>query len=79
MHSLRKAYEIVYGESMPIRGHSSVTDTCRLVRHGNIPAVLCGFGTSTGHADFEYVEISQMTRSAKMLLLTVLDYLNSEN
>jgi acetylornithine deacetylase/succinyl-diaminopimelate desuccinylase-like protein len=76
VRSLRKAYKLVNSKSMPVRGHSSVTDTCRLVRHGGIPAVLCSFGTSTGHADYEYADIAHMTRSAKVLLLTVLDYLN---
>jgi len=79
VRSLRKAYKCVQGKNMPVIGHSSVTDTCRLVRQGGIPAVLCGFGTSTGHADYEYVEIAKMTRSAKVLLLTVLDYLNGSD
>jgi succinyl-diaminopimelate desuccinylase len=79
VRSLRKAYEKIHGLSMPVKGHSSVTDTCRLVRYGQIPAVLCGFGTDRGHADFEYVEIAQMSLSAKILLLTVLDYLNGRD
>jgi len=79
VRSLRKAYKCVNGKNMPLRGHSSVTDTCRLVRQGGIPAVLCGFGTSTGHADYEYVEIAQMARSARVLLLTVLDYLGGSD
>jgi acetylornithine deacetylase/succinyl-diaminopimelate desuccinylase-like protein len=77
--SLRKSYKLVHGKTMPVRGHSSVTDTCRLVRHGGIPAVLCSFGTSTGHADYEYADIAHMARAAKVLLLTVLDYLNGSD
>lgn len=79
VQSLRKAYELVNGWVMPVKGHSSVTDACRFVNNGGIPAVLCGFGTATGHADFEYVEVSKMEQSAKVLLLTVLDYLGGSD
>ena len=79
VRSLQKSYKFIKGKNMPVIGHSSVTDTCRLVRYGGIPAVLCSFGTSTGHADYEYANIAHMTRSAKILLLTVLDYLNGDD
>jgi acetylornithine deacetylase/succinyl-diaminopimelate desuccinylase-like protein len=79
VRSLRKAYKCVNGKSMRVIGHSSVTDTCRLVRQGGIPAVLCGFGTSTGHADYEYADIAQMMRSARVLMLTVLDFLGDND
>ena len=75
--SLTDAYENIYGQTCPVRGHSSVTDVCRLVRHGGIPAVLCGFGTSTGHADYEYVSIEQVKKSCQVALLTAIKYLKS--
>ncbi len=76
LKSLRRSYEKVYGREMLITGHSSVTDVCRLVRQGQIPTVLCGFGTDRGHADFEYVTYEQLERSAKVALLTVMDFLS---
>jgi acetylornithine deacetylase/succinyl-diaminopimelate desuccinylase-like protein len=74
---LSQAYETVYGRQLVVRGHSSVTDACRLVNNGHIPAVLCGFGTETGHADFEYVKTEQLVTSCRTALLTVLYYLQN--
>ena len=74
---LSQAYEVVQGNSLTIKGHSSVTDACRFVNNGHIPAVLCGFGTETGHADFEYVTTKQLVNSCQVALLTILYYLNS--
>lgn len=79
VESLVNAFQRVHGKSCPIRGHSSVTDVCRLVRKGNVPTVLCGFGTSTGHADYEYVRIEQLEPSCAVALLTVLNYLNAQS
>lgn len=73
---LRKAYHDIYQKPMPIKGHSSVTDTCRLVRNAKIPAVLCGFGTETGHMDYEYVNLKRLHNCCKVALLTTLGYLN---
>lgn len=72
---LQVSYERLHKKPLPVRGHSSVTDTCRFVNYGQIPAVLWGFGTDTGHADFEYVTLEQLVRSCRVALLTVLNYL----
>lgn len=74
---LRRSYERLYKKALPLKGHSSVTDTCRFVNHGQIPAVLWGFGTDTGHADFEFVTTDQLVSSCRVALLTVLDYLST--
>ena len=73
--SLCRSYEAVFGKELPIAGHSSVTDACRLVGRGKVPTVLWGFGTETGHSNNEYVKISQLGSSCKVAMLTVLDYL----
>ena len=75
VQSLLRAYQTVLNKNIPVKGHSSVTDVCRLVREGKIPAVLCGFGTETGHADKEFVTVEQMVVSSRVAMLTVLDYL----
>jgi acetylornithine deacetylase/succinyl-diaminopimelate desuccinylase-like protein len=71
---LQKAYEHLHQKPLPVKGHSSVTDACRFVNYGKIPAVLWGFGTDTGHADYEYVTDEQLLRSCRVALLTVLNY-----
>ncbi len=77
VQALVQAHERVTGQPCSIRGHSSVTDICRMVRNGNIPAVLCGFGTETGHADYEYARFDKMESACKVALATVLGYLES--
>ncbi len=73
---LQQAYETVTGRPLAIKGHSSVTDACRLVSQGHIPTVLCGFGTETGHADFEYVTVEQIVTSCRIAFMTVWYYLH---
>ena len=73
--NLRRSYEFVFGKQLPIAGHSSVTDACRLVGRGNVPTVLWGFGTETGHSNNEFVKLSQLESSCKVAMLTILDYL----
>lgn len=73
---LTQAYQALNGSPLAVRGHSSVTDVCRLVRQGKIPAVLCGFGTDTGHADYEFVTTEQIVSACRVALLTVLNYLH---
>jgi acetylornithine deacetylase/succinyl-diaminopimelate desuccinylase-like protein len=75
--SLINAFESVHNKSCPVRGHGSVTDVCRLVSRAKIPAVLCGFGTETGHADYEFVTMEKVKRSCEIALQTVMNYLNS--
>jgi acetylornithine deacetylase/succinyl-diaminopimelate desuccinylase-like protein len=73
--SLCRSYKAVFGKQLPVAGHNSVTDTCRLVGRGNVPTVLWGFGTETGHSNNEYVKISQLESSCKVAVSAVLDYL----
>lgn len=75
VQSLLKAHKSAYNKECPVRGHSSVTDVCRLIRQGKIPAVLCGFGTDTGHCDYEFVEISHIKKCCEVALRTVMNFL----
>ncbi|MGD9109758.1 MAG: M20/M25/M40 family metallo-hydrolase [Phycisphaerales bacterium] len=77
VQSLVNAFQRVHGQPCPIKGHSSVTDACRLVGNAKVPTILCGFGTGSGHADYEFVKTEQLERSCKVALLTVLNYLNA--
>lgn len=75
---LVKAHKQVRNADCPIRGHSSVTDVSRLVRQGKIPAILCGFGTDTGHCDYEFVEISHIKKCCEVAMQTIINFLEIE-
>ena len=75
--SFINAFEAVHNRNCPVAGHGSVTDASKLVREAEIPAILCGFGTETGHADYEFVTIEKLERCCAVALLTVMNYLNS--
>ena len=75
--SFQKAFEAVQQRSCSLSGHNSITDACRLVGTGKVPTVLCGFGTETGHSDYEFVRVEQLERSCAVAMLTVLNYLTS--
>ncbi len=77
VQSLRKSYKAVTGQEIEVGGTSLVTDVCRLVRYGGVPAVLWGFDTATAHADYEFVRVSRMGIACQICLHTVLDYLHS--
>jgi acetylornithine deacetylase/succinyl-diaminopimelate desuccinylase-like protein len=69
------AHKTIRGKDCPIRGHSSVTDVNRLVRQAKIPTVLCGFGTDTGHCDYEFIEISHIKKCCEVAMQTVINFL----
>jgi len=73
---LVNAHKTILGKDCPIRGHSSVTDVNRLVRQAKIPAVLCGFGTDTGHCDYEFIEISHIKKCCEVAMRTVINFLS---
>ena len=65
------------GREVGVSGHNSINDTCRLVTQGRIPAVLCGFDTETGHADYEFVRLDRMETACRVGLAAALNYLNT--
>lgn len=77
VRSMLRAWRDVSGLTLRVSGHSSINDTCRLVARGNVPSVLCGFDTSTGHADYEFVRLDRMERACRVAWAATLDYLNT--
>ena len=76
IQSLLRAITSVTGKQQPTAGTSVITDACRIAGIGNIPVAVLGFDNETAHADYEFVRIDRMYRSCRILLYTVLDYLN---
>ena len=75
VQSMLRAWRDVAGLDLNVTGHSSVNDTCRLVMQGNVPAVLCGFDTQTGHADLEFARLDRMERACRVAVAAAMDYL----
>jgi acetylornithine deacetylase len=75
VRALRSAYERVVGRELPLVGAQSVCDVNIIVREAGIPAVAHGTGTTTAHADLEWVEIDNVVRSTKVYLTTIVHYL----
>ena len=78
VQALRLAWQTVTGTSMPLAGTSVVTDANRLVGLGNIPTVLIGFDNEYAHADRESVRLERLATPCRAALLTVLNYLESQ-
>lgn len=74
VQSLRKAYWRVVGRELPLQGAQSVSDVNVIAREAGIPVVAHGTGSTTGHADLEWVSLDDIVRTAKVVLATVLDY-----
>ncbi|MBN2291676.1 MAG: M20 family metallopeptidase [Pirellulales bacterium] len=78
VQSMLWAWRNVADLKLSVCGHSSINDTCRLVAHGKVPAVLCAFDTETAHADYEFVRLDRMERACQVALAASIDYLSSE-
>ncbi|MBC7234422.1 MAG: M20/M25/M40 family metallo-hydrolase [Chloroflexi bacterium] len=75
VRALRKGYQQVVGRELPIGGSLSVSDVNVIAREGGIPVVAHGTGSTTAHADLEWVEIDHIVRSTKVFIATILNYL----
>ena len=71
-----RSYKTVTGKDLEVGGTSVVTDACRLVNLGDVPTAVWGFDTETAHSDHEFVRIDRVCEACRIVLLTVLDYLN---
>lgn len=78
VQALRRAYQDVVGRELPLTGELSVCDVNVIVREARIPAVAHGTGSSTAHADLEWVELEGIVRAAKIYLATIINYLGVE-
>jgi len=72
---LQGAYEKVTGKPMEIAGIKAVADGARLVPWGKVPTVLCFFDNRCAHADREVVIVQNLVEPCKVVLLTLLNYL----
>jgi len=75
VQALRTGYQQVTGRSLPLVGALSVCDVNVIVREAGIPAVAHGTGTTTAHADLEWVDIEKVVRTTRVFIATILAYL----
>jgi len=75
VRSLRSSYQRIVGRELPLGGSLSVCDANVIAREANIPVVTHGTGSTTAHANLEWVEIDNIVRTTKVFITTILDYL----
>lgn len=75
VESLGRAYRRVTGKELPLVGALSVSDVNVIAREGKIPVVEHGTGSTTAHADVEWVSVSDTVRSVKVYLASIIEYL----
>ena len=75
VQALRGGYQAIVGRELPLTGSLSVCDANVIAREGGIPAVAHGTGSTTAHADLEWVEIDNIVRTTKVFLATIVEYL----
>lgn len=76
--ALRTGYQGIVGRELPLIGGLSVCDVNVIVREAGIPAVSHGTGTTTAHADLEWVDVDNIVRTTKVFLATIVNYLGAE-
>lgn len=76
--ALRKGYRQVVRQELPLVGALSVSDVNIIVREAGIPAVAHGTGSTTAHADLEWVDVANIVRTTKVFLATIVNYLGVE-
>ena len=76
--ALRSAYQGVVGRELPLVGGLSVCDVNIIAREAGIPAVAHGTGSTTAHADLEWVDIPDIVRTTRVFVATILNYLGAE-
>ena len=79
VQALISACKEITGKDPAVDGISLVTDANDLVRRGGVPSVLCGFGGEGAHGDYECVAIADMEVASRIVISSVLTYLNSFN
>jgi len=79
VQALCAGYAQVVGREMPLVGALSVSDVNIIVREAGIPAVGHGTGSTTAHADLEWVPIENIARTAQVYLATILRYFGTED
>ena len=75
VQALRQGYRAVVGCELPLVGELSVSDVNVIVREAGIPAVGHGTGSTTAHADLEWVSLADIVRTTQVYLATIVAYL----
>ncbi len=73
--ALRRAYAQVHGRPLPLAGMKYVADSSVFIREAGVPALQYGTGLARAHADHEWVDLLDIVDTAKVLLLTAIEYL----
>jgi acetylornithine deacetylase/succinyl-diaminopimelate desuccinylase-like protein len=73
--ALRQSYQQVVGRELPLVGGLSVCDANVITREAGVPAVAHGTGSSTAHADVEWVELDGIVRATRIYLGAIVRYL----
>lgn len=73
--ALQSAYRTIVGNELPLVGSLSVSDVNVIAREAGIPVVAHGTGTTTAHADLEWVDLPNIVRTTKVFIATILEYL----
>lgn len=75
--ALRGAYAAVHGRDVPLTGMKAVADSSIFIKEAGVPALQYGPGLAQAHADVEWVALADVVDTARVLLLTALDYLGA--
>jgi acetylornithine deacetylase/succinyl-diaminopimelate desuccinylase-like protein len=78
VQALRNAYHTIVGRELPLEGNLSVSDVNVIAREAGIPVVAHGTGSTTSHADLEWVDLPNIVRTTKVFIATILNYLGVE-
>ncbi len=75
VRALQSGYQRVTGKKLALQGAQSVCDVNVIVREAGIPAVSHGTGSTTAHADVEWVAVDDIVRTTRVFIATILGYL----
>lgn len=75
VHALRRAYQGVTGQPLPVAAFAAVGDASNFANEGGLPAVYYGCGLERAHATPEYVSLANLTLQARVLVGAAARYL----
>jgi acetylornithine deacetylase/succinyl-diaminopimelate desuccinylase-like protein len=75
--AVRQAYTSVVGEPMPLMGLRYTANASQFINIAGVPAVYYGADQHRAHANPEWVEIKELTKAAKVYLLSTLHYFDN--
>jgi acetylornithine deacetylase/succinyl-diaminopimelate desuccinylase-like protein len=75
LQALCSAYRTVVGCDLPLVGALGVSDVNIIAREAKIPVVAHGTGSATAHGDVEWVSVTDIVRSTRVYLATIIEFL----